>query len=456
VALFCDGNTPCEDPALPFCDLNGEFEASEGITNTCIPDPFGGADSGVDPDAIDASPGPDAVVDPAVIQAALGLQHTCALLNTGAVRCWGEGGSGQLGYGNTANMGDDEHPFLAGDVPLGGPATQISAGGAHTCALMVGGGVRCWGLGASGQLGYPGLGNVGDTETPESVGDVSLGLPAAQIVTGDAYTCARLENGAVRCWGFGQAGRLGYGNEDNIGDDENPTENVSVGESARHLTAGTDHTCAILTNDEIRCWGRNSTGALGYGHDDTIGDNELPSSQPSIVVGMPVDTMQAGSSRTCALSPTGGVRCWGAGLVGLGYGNTATIGDNEDPASAGDVPVGAPVSSLVVGTNQVCVILTTGGLRCWGGGGFGKLGYGTTQNIGDDETPAAFATNVPIGGVPADLPVTASGDHSCVILDTGGVRCWGRNASGQLGYGSTENIGDNEPILQQDVQVLDP
>ena len=78
--------------------------------------------------------------------------------------------------------------------------------------------------------------------------------------------------------------------------------------------------------------------------------------------------------------------------------------------------------------------------------------------FGDDETPAQHATDVPLGATPISLPVTGSAAfHSCVLLDTGGVRCWGHNVFGQLGYASTENnIGDDEPILQQDVQILDP
>lgn len=99
---------------------------------------------------------------------------TCAVLASGAVRCWGEGVSGRLGYGNADDIGDDEPPSVAGDVPLGGQALWVSAGTAHTGALLDTRAVRCWGYADSGQLGYGNTNNIGDNEFPESAGDVPL------------------------------------------------------------------------------------------------------------------------------------------------------------------------------------------------------------------------------------------------------------------------------------------
>src|SRR5207244_379546 len=128
-----------------------------------------------------------------------GRSHTCALLEGGTVRCWGEGLSGSLGYGNVNNIGDDESPASAGDVDVGGTVVQISVGAAHTCALLEGGTVRCWG--ANLQLGYGNMNIVGDDETPASVGDVDVGGPAVQLAAGGFHTCVVLDGGAVRCWG---------------------------------------------------------------------------------------------------------------------------------------------------------------------------------------------------------------------------------------------------------------
>ena len=159
-----------------------------------------------------------------VTQISLGFSHTCALLNTGKVRCWGDGEYGQLGYGNENDIGDDngETPASAGDVNVGGTVTQISLGSYHTCALLNTGNVRCWGWGSLGRLGYGNETDIGDDETPADAGDVNVGGTVVQISAGLYHTCALLNTGKVRCWGEGSFGRLGYGNENDIGDGEDP------------------------------------------------------------------------------------------------------------------------------------------------------------------------------------------------------------------------------------------
>jgi len=143
-------------------------------------------------------------------QIAAGGSHTCALLSGGTVRCWGLSSSGQLGYANTNTIGDNETPASAGDVNVGGTVTQVVAGGEHTCALLSGGTVRCWGLSSSGQLGYANTNNIGDNETPASAGNVNVGGTVAQLSAGSIHTCALLSGGTVRCWGSASNGRLGY------------------------------------------------------------------------------------------------------------------------------------------------------------------------------------------------------------------------------------------------------
>ena len=107
-----------------------------------------------------------------VVQLTGGWSHNCALLDSGAVRCWGYGYYGQLGYGSAIDIGDNEDPAWAGDVNVGAPVVQLAAGLNHTCALLYSGAVRCWGYGSSGQLGYGNTNNIGDNEDPASAGDV--------------------------------------------------------------------------------------------------------------------------------------------------------------------------------------------------------------------------------------------------------------------------------------------
>ena len=381
-----------------------------------------------------------------------GASHTCALLDDDTVRCWGFGGSGRLGYGNTTDIGDTETPGSVGPVDLGvgRTAKAITAGASHTCALLDDDTVRCWGFGGDGRLGYGNTSTIGDTETPGSVGPVDLGVgrTAKAITAGTLHTCALLDDDTVRCWGFSGSGRLGYGNITNIGDTETPGSvgpvDLGVGRTAKAITAGGSHTCALLDDDTVRCWGLGTTGRLGYGNTDTIGDTETPGS-----VG-PIDLdntplVAAGGSHTCAIPDDDTVRCWGSGTSGkLGYGNTTTIGDNERPGTAGPVDLGAGRTAKAIAvSNHTCVILDNNTLRCWGTNSFGQLGYGNTTIIGDDETPASVGT-VDLGAGRTAKAVAAGSNHTCVILDNNTVRCWGLGASGRLGYGNTTTIGDNE------------
>ena len=333
----------------------------------------------------------DVDVQAEVTQITAGDDHTCALLNSGAVRCWGWAGVGQLGYGNGDRIGDDETPASVGDVDVGGTVAKVNAGEAHTCAVLDTGAVRCWGSGGFSNLGYGNTDNIGDNETPASAGDVNVGGTVTQITAGKSHTCALLDTGAVRCWGYGLGGRVGYGNVNDIGDNEAPATagDVNVGGMVTQITAGQDHTCALLDTGAVRCWGLGASGRLGYGNTNDIGDNETPASAGDVDVGGTVIQIDAGVFHTCALLDTGAVRCWGAGGTGrLGYGNSVTIGDDETPATAGDVDVGGTVAQIVTGSHT-CALLDTGAVRCWGSGTDGKLGYGNTTIIGDNETPAS-------------------------------------------------------------------
>jgi cysteine-rich repeat protein len=253
-------------------------------------------------------------IEQKVVDVAHGDTHTCALLNTGNVRCWGSGFSGQLGYGNTDDIGDDEHPASAGDVDVGGTVVQITAGYAHICALLDAGQVRCWGTSSFGELGYPRLYAVGDDETPASVGDVAVGGTVVQLSAGGHHTCALLDTGKVPCWGDNIAGQLGYGNTDNIGNDENPSVagDVIVGYDAVQIAAGGYHTCALLDNGAVRCWGHATYGTLGHGNILFIGDNEAPALHGSIPIDGVAVQVTAGSQHTCVRLDGNGVRCWGA------------------------------------------------------------------------------------------------------------------------------------------------
>ena len=284
----------------------------------------------------------------AVAAVAAGGYHTCALLADGRLRCWGYGFDGQLGYGDRNSIGDDEAPGSVGPVDLGpGRTTKaISAGDFHTCAVLDDGSVRCWGLGAEGQLGYGNTDRIGDNEPLRLVGPVDLGpgRTATAITAGGAHTCALLDDGRVRCWGNGGNGRLGSGGAGNVGDDPGETPgsvepvNLGAGRTAKAISAGDFHTCAVLDDGTVRCWGYGGDGELGYGNRNWIGDDEAPGSVGPVDLGSgrTAVAITAGGAHTCALLDDASVRCWGFGRYGrLGYGNTRTVGDDEAPGSVG-------------------------------------------------------------------------------------------------------------------------
>ncbi|MCA1684031.1 MAG: chromosome condensation regulator, partial [Actinobacteria bacterium] len=320
------------------------------------------------------------------------------MLVNASARCWGFNGDGQLGYGNTLTVGDDEPPASVGPVNFGPgrTVTAIAAGDYHTCAILDDGTVRCWGFGGDGRLGYANTRNIRD---PSSVGPVDLGGKATAISAGAGHTCAILDDGTVRCWGYGGggqpigAGRLGYGNTDDVGDDETPgsVAPVKLGEqrTAVAISAGGAHTCAILDDQSVRCWGTPFAGQLGYGNINTIGASptRTPDTTGPVKLGAPAVAISAGGAHTCAILDTGGVRCWGENLYGqLGYGNTTNLGDNNaTPDTAGPVRLGSGRTAIAIsaGDAHTCAVLDDGSVRCWGFGANGRLGYPTLDDLGN-------------------------------------------------------------------------
>lgn len=356
-----------------------------------------------------------------------GLGHTCALLGDATLRCWGLGGNGRLGYASTNSSPAGQTPGEAAAVDVGGPVRQISAGEYHTCAILVDGTVRCWGYGGGGILGYAGLFgysrpdpngledpvDIGDTEVPASAGAVDLGTgrTATAISAGGTQTCAILDDGNVRCWGDGAQGATGSGSTARIGDDELPGSvppvYLGAGRTATAIEAGNSHTCALLDDQSVRCWGQGLYGQLGTGTTDSVGDDEKPGDRPTAVLGGPVKAISAGGAHTCALMVGGAVRCWGRNQFGqLGIASTDSLGDDELPTSVPPVDLGPGRTAVAVaaGETHTCALLDDGSVRCWGWGNAGRLGYCNQSTVGDNELPSA-AGPVDLGTSGAGCPV---------------------------------------------------
>ena len=243
--------------------------------------------------------------------------HSCAILEAGGIRCWGENGYGQLGNGLTT---DSTTPVSVSGISSG--VLDVCLGGAHTCALMSGGGVKCWGMNSSGALGD---GTLLQRTTPVDV--TGLSSAAVAIACGRWHTCALLNTGAMVCWGDNSEGQLGNGSTT---DSPTPVGVTGLSSGVSAITAAEfTHTCALVGGG-MKCWGDNMTGQLGDG-------STTDSSVPVDVTGMGsgVRAISAGGYHTCSLGDAYVVHCWGANTVGqLGDG---TMVQKETPVVA-EVP----------------------------------------------------------------------------------------------------------------------
>lgn len=386
-------------------------------------------------------------------QVIAGGLHTCAIYVDGKVKCWGQNNFGQLGYGHSDILGDDETidsvPFLNIDEKV----IDLSAGLFHNCAVLESGKVLCWGANDKGQLGLGHTDSVGINEDLSAATKLDLGEAAKRIYSGTKYNCALLESGNIKCWGDNTFGQLGYGNTDTIGDDEDLSglSIVPIGSSIQQMDISTisNHTCAALTNGDLKCWGSNSFGQLGYGHTDNLGDDESVSSLPNVPFASKILQLATGSLHTCALGEGQKVRCWGrnsVGQVGLGY--VDVIGDDEAANSIDSIDLSGDgtdnFSIVATGNNHTCVINDAGNVHCWGLGSQGALGLADTQNIGDDEALDLSNTKVDISDKQF-TQISGGINHTCALEKSKGeIICWGQNSFGQLGLGHTDMIGDNE------------
>ena len=390
-------------------------------------------------------PGP-----PKLVSLSAGAAHTCALSSDGRAFCWGSGSSGQLGHDNVENIGDGVGQSIAkaGSVPIGGRATQITGGSNFTCAILDTGGVRCWGAGTAGRLGYGNTNPVGDG-TGQSIlaaGDVPVGATVKQISAGNHHVCAVLNTGGVRCWGNGATGRLGYNGVANVGDGGGSITaagDVPGLSGVKQVAGCANHTCAVLDSGSVYCWGKNIAGELGHDNLTYIGDGgtSITAAGP-INLGGSATQVACGFSQSCALLNTGAVRCWGSGANGrLGHDNLTNISDGGVTiTAAGDINVAAKAISIASRDSMVCALLAGGSVRCWGSAPAGN-GHDSTADIGDglgqsiaaagDIPTALFGTSIQVGT-----------QFGCILADTHSVRCWGDGSSGQLGHDSTNNVGD--------------
>jgi alpha-tubulin suppressor-like RCC1 family protein len=385
-------------------------------------------------------------------QIAAGLSHTCALLDSDDVMCWGNNAFGKLGDGtitqrlvptkviglrtapggvssstadithNSATVlssfssidvsshrileyGTDE--FLTGSthsVDLGhfGSIQHIATGPNHSCVVIAGGHVKCWGDNSDGALG------TGDrTSHPQPVDVSELTGYVRLIAVGTSHTCAVMSTGSLKCWGDNSAGQLGDGT---LLSKTAPTDADISG--VVDVALGDDFTCALMAGGEVRCWGTNTLGQLGR-----------VSTSSSVPVTVSVDpdhsvmSIASSASRTCAVLSNATVKCWGKGIQGV--------------ASPGQFS--ASVDGVSVADNHACAVLHNGSIQCWGDDSSGQLGDGDSDSS-DQLTTATLTTGE------RAIAVNVDSDASCALLINGAVKCWGEGAVGVTAFGATIDV----------------
>jgi len=424
-------------------------------------------------------------LDSGVVAVAPGMYHTCASLATGAVKCWGYNGDGQLGSNNWSGSNTPVSVYGMTDA-----TTSISSGERHTCVVRTTGALSCWGD------SYNGLGDGTSARSNVPLSISSLGTTVRLVSAGLAgwHTCALTADGTAKCWGRNSEGQLGDASTTqrlsptNIGGivapqinittlsgfalpgsgytatspgftltpptssragaftfaSTNPnsaTINATTGEvtilgggstlltatqaaTSTHdaatayvslafapvitqLSLAYHNSCGLTTAGGMKCWGYNGWGQIGSA---ASGVQTTPVNVPGYTSG--IAAISEAHHSTCALTTTGAVRCWGwGGYGGLGSG------------------ISSGVTAITSGYAHSCALMAYGGVKCWGYNGYGQLGDGTNSDRGE-------ATDV-IGLSSGVVAIDAGYMHTCALLNTGAMKCWGSNDQQQLGDGAT-------------------
>ncbi|MDX2050759.1 MAG: hypothetical protein SFV15_00090 [Polyangiaceae bacterium] len=364
-----------------------------------------------------------------VEQFALARQHSCALLDDGAVKCWGFRGAGALGDGNPVGAGFPDFQLSAVSVRgLEGEVRQLAVGETWSCALLRSGAVQCWGA----PVGSPLL-SVQDRgiSPPTTVPGLEANVQSI-AANGDA-ACALKQDGGVWCWGTNSAGQLAA----QVGASELPLP-VALPLPARLIAVGPVQVCAALVDNSIWCWGVKDPVFFGF-LDPPIPYQDPAPVFPGILPNVAWQALAANRDYACGLAPDATVHCWG-------YVPPVNASDPIDFAPHA-MNLGAPVAEVSLGEGYACAILKSGALRCWGNGL--ALGVANTAPRDCEKSYAACnpGTLITPYGVPEARRVGAGFYTTCAEQLDGEVLCWGENLLGTQGIGTRWDRYQPTPVL---------
>jgi alpha-tubulin suppressor-like RCC1 family protein len=406
-------------------------------------EPHGGSPeaSEIAPAAPAPSPPPEALLQ-GIRSVEVGYYHSCALLTNSQVRCWGYNSNGQLGNN------DDDDATTAVVVRNGadtGPlrnVVQLALGDYHTCALLESRQVRCWGYGTYGQIGN---GETDDVALPTVVENVAGTGPlqsAIRISAESDGACALLANRQLRCWGEDDYGQLGNGLPEAASDLPVVVKGVGgngVLSDIAGLGGGYDNNCAWTRSGQGRCWGYQGDGALG---NNSASNSPVPVVVRNAQNGLPltgITQLSQGGYQGCARLTNGQARCWGDNTEGaLGTGGTT---DNRRAVTV-RLPNGRALTGVVdieAAAYATCALLSSGKVRCWGDDEYAQNGDGSVESPEFRKFPNLVHNTGNASGVLTNVRQLAGKSyHSCVTLTSGQARCWGYDSYGALGNGNDD------------------
>lgn len=342
-----------------------------------------------------------------------GEAFTCALMSSGKVKCWGDNSFGQLGDGTKYSRKNPKDVYGIEN------SIEVAVGNYHACALLQNGEVKCWGRNAFGQLGN---GTFRASLIPVNAQTTET---FKQVTSNGEDTCAVTNNNGVLCWGMNEHGELGDTTNINR---STPVFVYGLQNGVLSIATGPYHTCAILSlNKSVVCWGSNPFGELG---DETSQNRFAPVPVAHLSEG--ALQVSAGGNHTCALSILGNIWCWGWNEYGqLGNGNNS---NSYIPVLVFGIT--KDIKEISTRLDHNCTLFNSGKLMCWGHNNHGQLGDRTNTN-----------RNFPVqvtGLISGVSDVIVGNLTSCVVMESGGIKCWGDNTARQVGDGTT--IEQWEPV----------
>ncbi|MCL2825676.1 MAG: hypothetical protein FWD57_16920 [Polyangiaceae bacterium] len=346
--------------------------------------------------------GPDGSVGFRTIS--VGFFYQCALTSTGSAMCWGGDQNGSLGVGKDEGIEVAEPAHVVG---LEHGVAAVTVGSTHTCAQTIAGGLKCWGNNNMGQLGD---GKEANSTVPVQVAGHESGV--SQVSAGDEHTCAVLVGGAVKCWGGQSDGKSRCASGD-CGDTSSvPTQIVGLESGAKFVSVGNNYTCVLMIDGGVKCWGVNNDGQLG---DGTRIDRQTPEYVSGL--GSGVAAIATGDDHACAVTSSGSVKCWGNGRWGA-----IRDGENVDRfVSTQVVGLESGVRAIAAGLQRSCAITNAGAVKCWG----------RQTNVGIDEATilgprwADSSSPVQVPGLESGALSIAARWYACAITAAGTAQCWG-------------------------------